>query len=160
MTDTLRCTQCDGEMRLTLLGPIEGQEHGLHMKIEGLPALQCANGHTRFVEAGFPGKFLDRLLAEPQLVPLDSARMKGLLRRRYCCPACGETLDTHDDSHRVEADHAMEFDGVSRFGVHVDLPSYRCPSCGHECVEPSDAMAADLMKASAHAFKAAHIRPG
>jgi hypothetical protein len=24
MTDTLRCTQCDGEMKLTQLGPIEG----------------------------------------------------------------------------------------------------------------------------------------
>lgn len=159
MTDTLRCTQCDGEMRLTLLGPIEGEEHGLHMKIEGLPALQCANGHTRFVAPGFPGKFLDGLLAAPQLVPLDSARTKGLLRRRYACPACGETLDTQQ-AQRVEADRSMEMDGMSRFGVHVDLPAYRCASCGHECVEPSDAMVADLMKASAHAFKAAHIAPG
>ena len=158
MTDTLRCTQCDGEMRLTLLGPIEGQEHGLHMKIEGLPALQCANGHTRFVEAGFPGKFLDRLLAEPQLVPLDSARMKGLLRRRYCCPACREVLDPHG-SGRIEAERSIVLEGV-RFGVHVDLPSYRCPSCAHECVEPPDAMLSDLMNASARAFKAAAITPG
>ena len=35
-----------------------------------------------------------------------------------------------------------------------------CSACGHECVEPSDAMVADLMKASAHAFKAAHISAG
>jgi hypothetical protein len=159
MTDTLRCTQCDGDMRLTLLGPIEGEEHGLHLKIEGLPALQCTNGHTRFVAPGFPMKFLDELLAAPQLVPLDSARTKGLLRRRYCCPACGETLDTHD-ARRVEADRSLELEGTSRFGVHVDLPAYRCASCGHECVEPSDAMVNDLMQASAHAFKAAHIAPG
>lgn len=159
MPDTLRCTQCDSEMRLTLLGPIEGEEHGLHLKIEGLPALQCANGHTRFVAPAFPAKFLDELLANPRLVPLDAAGMKGLLRRRYCCPACGETLDTHD-AGRVEADRSMAFDGMSRFGVHVDLPSYHCASCGHECVEPQDALVSDLMQASAHAFRAAHIAPG
>jgi predicted RNA-binding Zn-ribbon protein involved in translation (DUF1610 family) len=159
MPDTLRCTQCDSEMRLTLLGPIEGEEHGVHMKIEGLPALQCANGHTRFVEPTFPMKLLDGLLAAPALVPLDAAGKKGLLRQRYCCPACGEVLDTHD-AGRVETDRSIELDGLSRFGVHVDLPSYRCPSCGHECVEPHEAMVNDLMKASAHAFRAAHITPG
>lgn len=159
MTDMLRCTQCDGELRLTLLGPIEGQEHGLHLKIEGLPALQCSNGHTRFVAPAFPTRFLDELLADPNLVPLDPAAMKGLLRRRYCCPACGETLDTHEVK-RVEADRALAFDGTSRFGVHVDLPAYRCASCGHECVEPLDTLVSDLMNASAHAFRAAHIAPG
>ena len=159
MPDTLRCTQCDSEMKLTLLGPIEGEEHGVHMKIEGLPALQCANGHARFVEPEFPSKLLDELLAAPQLVPLDAAQKKGLLRKRYCCPACGEALDTHE-AGRVEADRSMAFDGVSRFGVHVDLPSYRCASCGHECVEPLDTMVGDLMKASAHAFRSAQIAPG
>jgi hypothetical protein len=129
------------------------------MKIEGLPALQCANGHARFVEPGFPTKLLDGLLADPPLVPLDGAGIKGLLRRRYCCPACGEALDTHD-AGRVEAERSMAFDGVSRFGVHVDLPSYHCASCGHECVEPLDTMVSDLMKASAHAFRSAHIAPG
>lgn len=158
MTDTLRCTQCDGELKLTQLGPIEGEEHGLHMKIEGLPTLQCANGHTRFVAPAFPSKFLDELLAGPPLVPLDAADTKGLLRRRYCCPACGETLDTHG-AGRVEADRAMTLDGLAPFDVHVDLPAYRCNACGRECVEPSDTLASNLMNASAHAFRAAHITP-
>lgn len=159
MPDTLRCTQCDSEMTLIPLEPIEGEEHGLHMKIEGLPALRCSNGHTRFVEPAFPSKFLDRLLAAPQLVPLDPAAMKGLLRRRYCCPACGEALNTHDAS-RVEGDCSLEFDGMAPVGVHVALPSYRCTACGQECVEPSDTVVSNLMNASAHAFRAAHIKPG
>lgn len=160
MPTTLRCTQCDSEMALTLLGPIEGEEHGLHMKIEGLSALQCPNGHKRFVEPAFPSKFIDELLAAPHFVPLDAAEKKGfLLRRRYCCPNCGEALDTHD-AGRVEADRSLAFEGLARFGVHVDLPSYRCPTCAHECVEPRDAMVSDLMKASAHAFRSAQIAPG
>lgn len=161
MPTTLRCTQCDSEMALTLLDPIEGEEHGLHMKIEGLSALQCPNGHKRFVEPAFPSKFIDELLAEPQLVPLDAAEKKGfLLRRRYCCPACGEALDTQHDAGRVEAERSMELGGLTPFGVHVDLPSYQCPACAHECVEPRDVMISDLMKASAHAFRSARIAPG
>ena len=161
MPTTLRCNQCNGEMALTLLEPIEGEEHGLHMKIEGLSALQCPNGHKRFVEPEFPSRFIDELLATPQLVPLAAAEKKGLLRRRYGCPACGQALDpTLHDSGRVEADRSLEFEGFSRFGVHVDLPAYRCPSCARECVEPHDTMVSDLMKASAHAFRAAQIAPG
>jgi hypothetical protein len=157
MPHTLRCTQCESEMTLAPLGPIEGEEHGVHMKIEGMPAMQCPNGHKRFVAPTFPVSFLDELLAEP-LVALDGAGKKGLLRQRYCCPACGEVLDPQG-SGRVEADRSIAFDGAL-FGVHVDLPSYRCPACAHECVEPRDTMASDLMKASAHAFRSARIAPG
>lgn len=159
MAELLRCTQCDGEMRLMPLPPIEGQEHGVHMKIEGMPALRCANGHTRFVERAFPSKFLDGLLAAPALVPLDAAAEKGLLRKRYCCPSCGATLDTQG-AGRIETDHSLAFDGLAPFAVHVDLPAYRCADCGHECVEPRDTMVDDLMQASAHAFRSARIAPG
>lgn len=159
MGQMLRCKQCDGEMTLTPLPPIEGEEHGLHMKIDGLPALRCTNGHTRFVAPAFPSKFLDRLLSAPDLVPLDAAAEKGFLRKRFCCPACGQVLDTQG-AGRVQAEHSMSVDGVAPFAVHVDLPAYRCAACGHECVEPRDTLVSDLMRASAHAFRSAHIAPG
>ncbi len=159
MARMLRCKECDGEMTLEPLPPIEGEEHGLHMKIDGLPALRCAKGHTRFVAAAFPSTFLDRLLADPGLVPLDAANEKGFLRKRYCCPACGERLDTND-AGRVEAEHSMAFDGLRPIAVHVDMPSYRCAACGHECVVPRDTMISDMVRASAHAFRSAHIAPG
>lgn len=91
-------------------------------------------------------------------MPLDSAAEKGFLRKRYCCPACGEALDTHE-AGRVQADHSMAVDGLQPMTVHVDLPAYRCASCGHECVEPRETMASDLMQASAHAYRSAHIAP-
>ena len=159
MGQMLRCTQCDAEMTLTPLPPIEGEEHGLHMKIDGLPALRCANGHTRFVAPTFPSMFLEQLLSAPDLVPLDSAAEKGFLRKRYCCPSCGEVLDTHD-AGRVHADHSMAVDGLRPIAVHVELPAYRCTSCEHECVEPRDTMVSDLMRASAHAYRSAQIAPG
>lgn len=160
MPNPLRCNECGAEMKLTPLAPIEGEEHGVHMKIDGMPAMQCPNGHKRFTAPEVPSDFLDQLLAEPPLVPLDAAEKKGLLRRRYCCPACGQALDTTVFS-RVEGERSIAVEGLDRFvAVHVDMPSYRCPSCAHECVEPQDALVSDLMKASAHAFRSAQIAPG
>ena len=157
--NTLRCPQCNGEMTMTPLGPIEGEEHGVHMKIEGMPAMQCANGHKCFVAPTFPVKLLDELLAAPQLVPLDAAAERGFLRKRYRCTACDAVLDSHG-SGRVEATRSVEIEGLARFGVEIDLPSYRCPSCTRDYVEPHDTMVNDLMKASAHAFRSAKIAPG
>ncbi len=159
MASMLRCKECDGEMTLTPLPPIEGEEHGLHMKIDGLPTLRCSNGHTRFVAPAFPSRFLDSLLSAPDLLPLEPAAEKGFLRKRYCCPACGETLDTQQ-ARRVASEHSMPVDGMAPVAVHVDLPAYRCAACGHECVEPRETLVSDLMKASAHAFRAAQIAPG
>lgn len=105
-----QCSQCDSEMTLAPLGPIEGEEHGVRLKIDGLPALQCPNGHRRFVAPTFPMKLLDQMLAAPPLVPLDAAVEKGWLRRRYRCPACGEVLDEHG-AGRVEAERAVELEG-------------------------------------------------
>jgi hypothetical protein len=146
-------------MTLTPLGPIEGEEHGVHMKIDGMPAMQCPKGHKRFVAPTFPMSLLDDLLADPRLVPLDAAEQRGFLRRRYCCTVCGEALESQG-SGRVEASHSVELAGLERFGVEIDLPSYRCPSCAREYVEPRDTMVNDLMKASAHAFRSAQLAPG
>jgi hypothetical protein len=157
--NTLQCPQCEAEMTMTPLSTIEGEEHGVHMKIEGMPAMQCPNGHKRFVAPTFPEKLLDELLAAPPLVPLDAAVERGLLRRRYRCTACDAVLDS-SGSGRVEATRSVEIEGLARFGVEIDLPSYRCPSCTREYVEPRDTMINDLMKASARAFRSAHIAPG
>ena len=89
MEHVLRCKQCDAEMTLLPLPSIEGEAHGLHVRIDGLPALRCANGHRRFVAPTFPTMLLDQLLSVSGLVPLDSASEKGFLRKRYCCPSCG-----------------------------------------------------------------------
>lgn len=54
MPAIVQCKECGSEMSFAPLGPIEGEERGLRMTIDGLPALQCRNGHRRFVEPTFP----------------------------------------------------------------------------------------------------------
>ncbi len=158
MGQLLRCKECNAEMTLTPLPPIEGEERGLLMKIDGLPALRCPNGHKRFIAPTFPSMLIDQVLSAPDLMPLNSANEKGFLRKRYCCPSCGAVLDTRD-AGRAHVDHVMAVDGLQPVAVHVELPTYRCGSCRHECVEPRETMVSDLMRASAHAFRSAQIAP-
>ena len=155
--NTMRCKECKGEMSLRALEPIDGEQHGVHMRIEGMPAMQCAEGHKRFVAPEFAVKMMEALMAD-RLVPLDGAKEKGLLKKRYCCPGCGRELGA-DGEGRVEAKRVLEMKGLEPFGVQVELPKYHCPSCGRESTEPRDALMDDLMKASVQAFRAAEVAP-
>lgn len=155
--NTLRCKVCKGEMQLHALGAMAGEEHGVRMSIEGMPAMQCPEGHKRFVAPDFAVKMMQALLADEQLTPLDAAAQKGLLKKRYVCPQCSQPLDGAAGS--VETKRVLELDGLEAFGVHVELPKYHCAACGRDAVPPEKAVVDGLMKASANAFRAADVSP-
>ncbi|MCW5633682.1 MAG: hypothetical protein KIT17_10120 [Rubrivivax sp.] len=154
--NTTRCRQCEGEMTLADLERIEGEEHGVHLSIKHMPSMTCPKGHRRFVAPTFASALLDALVTGQPLVPLDPAARRGLLRKRYACPACGAVLEG-GASGRVEAHRTVEIDGLHAFDVQVDLPTFRCGVCQQESVEPREQMLDDLMKASAHAFRSAEL---
>jgi hypothetical protein len=156
---TTRCRECDGEMTLQALDRIEGAEHGVHLCIEHMPTLTCPQGHRRFVDPAFASAMLDALLSgrsDGPFVPLEAAGRRGLLFKRYTCSGCSAVLDG-GSSGRVEVHHVVEIDGLHPFEVEVDMPTYRCGACNTESVEPRDAVVEDLMKASAQAFRSAHL---
>jgi DNA-directed RNA polymerase subunit RPC12/RpoP len=157
--NTMRCTECHGEMALRTLAPMAGEEHGVRMQIEGMPAMECAKGHRRLVAPDFAVKLMEALLKDDHLVELDPASQKGLLRKRYCCSGCGKELADGATSH-VEAKRVLELQGVDAFGVCVELPKYLCSACGRESIPPEQVVVADLMKASSHAFQSAQVSPG
>jgi hypothetical protein len=156
--NTMRCKLCHGEMALCSLDALAGEEHGVRMRIEGMPATQCSKGHKRFVAPDFAVKLMRALLSQDKLVPFDAASQKGMLRKRYCCPGCGQQLDVGGASS-VEAKRVLELDGLEAFGVQVELPKFRCPGCGRESVPPEKAVADDLMKASVNAFRSVEVEP-
>lgn len=156
--NTMRCKVCHGEMRLRALDALDGEEHGVRMHIEGMPAMQCPEGHKRFVAPDFAVKMMEALFADEKLVPLEAAAQKGLLRKRYCCPQCGQELGGDGEAH-VEAKRVLELNGLEAFGVQVELPKLHCASCGRDSVPPEKAVVDDLMKASANAFRAGDVSP-
>jgi transposase len=101
---------------------------------------------------------MNALLAGKNLVELDPAKEKGLLRKRACCPQCGQELDAVG-AGSVQARRRLELRGLDPFSVQVDLPKFRCKACSRECVPPEKAVVDGLMKASANAFRSASISP-
>lgn len=154
--NTKRCQVCDREMELHPLAPLEGEEHGVRMRIEGMPVMECPEGHKRFVSPDFAIKLMDALCEDDHLVDVGTASRKGLLRKRYCCPQCGKDLD-HGTNDHVETKRVLQFEGCDAFGVYVELPKFSCPACGHGYVPPGEIVANDMMKASAHAFRTAKV---
>ncbi len=154
--NTTRCHVCDSEMSLCTLEAMEGEAHGLRMQIDGMPAMECPQGHKRFVTPDFAVKVMDALMQDADLVPLESASRRGLMRQRYCCPACSRNLDGGAHSH-VEAKRVVELGGIESFGVSLEVPKFRCTSCRREYAPPGEVVAGDLIKASADAFRAAAL---
>jgi len=142
-------------MRLRTLAATEGEEHGVRMQIDGMPVMECAQGHKRFVAPEFAVKLMEALLKDSHLVPVGPATQRGLLRKRYCCPECSQELQ--GSSNPIATRRVLELGGLDAFGVRVEMPKLRCRACGRDYVPPGDVVFGNLMEASAHAFRAAAV---
>lgn len=156
--NTRRCMQCKGEMTMTVLDPVAGEDQGVRMRIERMPAMRCAEGHKRFIAPDFAVRMMETFVAGEPLTPLESAAEKGLLRKRLHCPGCGAELAA-PAAERVEARRTIEMKGLSPFDVLAEIPKYRCAGCGRESLPPANAVNEGLMKASVAAFRATAVAP-
>jgi hypothetical protein len=158
MTTTV-CRQCSADTTLTHLGRLEGEDSGIHIVIEGIPALDCANGHKRFPSPEFPLEFIQRVLGSDSLITAEPAVEKGLFRKRAHCPGCGKQLDeaaAEQSSH--EANVPVPGNGAVK--VELALPLYRCPGCRKQATLPKHGVERGVMQAVANAFHSADITPG
>jgi hypothetical protein len=153
-----RCSRCQGALGLAVLEPFSGEESGVRMSVEGLPALQCAAGHRRFLAPDFPNHLMQSLLEGEPLVPVTAAAQKGLLRKRLHCAGCGEVLAARPAGD-VEVVRVLEVKGSSPFGVRVEAPTFHCAGCGKDNGLPERALLQALLKASVNGFRAARIDP-
>jgi DNA-directed RNA polymerase subunit RPC12/RpoP len=156
--NTRRCMQCKGEMAMTVLDPIAGEDQGTRMRIERMPAMRCAEGHRRFIAPDFAVRMMETFVAGDPLAGFASAAEKGLLRKRLHCPGCGAEL-AEPAADRVRAGRAVAFKGLEAFDVQVEVPKYRCAGCGKESLPPGKTLNDGLMKASVQAFRAAQLTP-
>ena len=157
MTTTV-CRQCNADTTPLRLGRLEGEEHGVHIVIEGLPALDCSNGHKRFPTPEFPLEFIQRMLGDESLVTAEPAVEKGLFRKRRLCPECGTELAGEPNgksTHQATVD-VPDSEAVS---VELSLPVQHC-SCGREVTLPKTEVERGVMQAAANAFRSAEIPPG
>jgi hypothetical protein len=157
--ETMVCRQCSADTEMTRLGRVEGEDSGIHVAIDGLPALDCTNGHKRFPTAEFPLAFIQQMLKSEGLITAEPAVEKGFFRKHSHCPKCGNELpgEAEDTStHQVEVAVA----DLAPVAVELAVPVYHCASCQQETTLPKTAVERGVMQAVANAFRSAEIPPG
>jgi hypothetical protein len=158
MTATV-CRQCSADTRLTRIGRVEGEDSGVRIVIEGLPALDCANGHKRFPTPEFPLEFIERVMQSDGLITAEPAVEKGLFRKHAHCPGCGKELPAeYADTSSHKAEVPLPDNGP--VAVELVVPLCHCPGCQQEITLPKSTVQRGVMQAMANAFRSADIPPG
>jgi hypothetical protein len=153
------CRQCSADLTNFKLGRVEGDEGGIHVAIEGLPAVECTNSHKRFPSPEFPLEFIQRTLQSSALDGVIPAAEKGLFRKRLHCPSCGKQLP--DEATRNNEGRAqIELPEVDPVTVELAVPLFRCSGCGKEASLAKSSVERGVMQAVANAFRSADIPPG
>lgn len=153
------CRQCSADAEVTRLGRVEGEDSGVRIVIEGLPALDCTNGHKRFLTPEFPLEFIGQVMQSDGLITAEPAVEKGFFRKRAYCPGCGKELQAdYSDTSSHQAEVAMPGNGPVK--IELALPLCRCPGCQQEITLPKDSVQRGVMQAMSNAFRSAEIPPG
>lgn len=158
MTTTV-CRQCNADTSLTHFEQIDGEDGAIRVSIRGLTALDCVNGHKRFLTPDFPLKLIETLLKIEGLVSAPPAVEKGFFRKHQHCPDCGQELPA-EPSSTANARTDLDLPDVAPLAVEVELPLYRCPGCSQETTLPKPGVERGIMQAVANAFRSADIPPG
>lgn len=159
MSGAKTCRQCGNEVALMRLERIEGENTGIRVEMEGLPAYSCARGHRRFLTPDFPMRLIEQLVKTDGVFTGAHAVKKGLLRKHYHCPGCGGELTSASETPAT-AKRKIEIQDGAAFEVGLTVPQFRCASCARDVLHPEEEMRGALMEAAATAFRAASIPPG
>lgn len=150
------CPLCEHRLSRTPLPAFSGDEQPLRVTLNAMPALQCATGHTYFVDPGFP-LWLMQLLVDEKEAQLPAGEAKGFILKKYLCRECGGELAAKQD-HR----HAFRFDAAfgeePGFEVELSMPVYKCPGCGKEQLHSLEEVRKLTPAALVHAYKGAGIK--
>ncbi|MDH4191887.1 MAG: hypothetical protein OEW21_17000 [Betaproteobacteria bacterium] len=159
MSHAKTCRQCGAEVALTRLPRAQGEDSGVRVEIEGMPAYLCARGHKRFLTPDFPLHLIEKLLNADGTFSAPHANKRGLIRKRYHCPGCGGDMPAESGRH-ASARHRIEFSDSATVDVALTLPLYRCARCEHDVLHPRQEVQRALMDAAASAFRSANVPPG
>lgn len=158
MSTQAPCLTCKGEMTVMPLAAFSGEEGGVKVTINAMPAAVCPEGHKRFVYPLFAGKLMDMVMDEETYGFVPSAVKKGLFTKRFHCPGCGQELPGEPNG-RQSREMTAEFKHADPFKVQIEIPVYKCGGCGKECIQSAEATGKLAMSATGHAYRATDVHP-
>ena len=152
------CKACGSETKVTTLESFRGEEGTVAVRVNGMPALVCANGHKRFLYPEFVTRLMD-FVAEPEKVaPQPPAVKRGLFKKHFHCSGCDAELPA-TPAKKSECVLDANFKNAAPFKVVIQVALYKCGGCGREQVLSNEDVATGAFKAVAHGFRAADVHP-
>lgn len=152
------CSKCKGEMSPKVLDPFHGEEGGLKLTVDGMPALICDQGHKRFIHIEFAAQLMDLVMNPEVFSGIPSARQKGLFKKRYYCSRCDAELPDSPTGHQ-KVEVVAELRKAEPFKVPLDVPVFRCGGCGKDSIRSVEETARLAFKATDHAYRSIDIHP-
>lgn len=152
------CSKCQGEMSSTVLDSFHGEEGGLKLTVNGMPALICAQGHKRFIHIEFAAQLMDLVMSPEVFSSIPCARKKGLFKKRYHCPHCDLELPESPAGHQ-KVEVVADLRKAEPFRVLVEVPVFRCGGCGKDSIRSVEETGKLAFKATDHAYRSIDIHP-
>lgn len=152
------CSKCKGEMTVKPLGTLSGEEGGVKVTIQAMPAAVCEQGHKRFVYPLMAGMLMDMMMDEEFYKFVPEATRKGLFTKRYHCRDCGQELPASPTGIQTR-EMTAEFKHVEPFKALIDVPVYKCAGCGKECIRSAEETGKLAKNATGHAYRTGDIHP-
>lgn len=123
------CARCSGVCELKHLESISGEDAPMKLTVHGMPALVCAKNH----KAPVHGDFMLWLIQEirTRTGQLAVGKEEGLLFKKRSCGECGRELGSKPE-RRQSFPFDLEYTGTQPFKLEVEMPLYKCTSCGKE----------------------------
>ncbi len=151
------CSKCQGPMDAVELAPFTGEHGGVTVTVRQMPAVQCPQGHRRFLYPAFAALLMDLVKEPQQYGRAAEAVKKGLFKKHYHCAACDRELPA-DAAGTKSLELTATLKHADPFSVAVEVPVHRC-ACGQESVRARGEVADLAFKAIGHAYRAVDIHP-
>jgi hypothetical protein len=126
-------------MNPATLDKVSAAEHPVRLNLLGLPVLSCANGHHAPVHRDFMVWLLHEL-RDKHVPSIPGGEAKGMLFKKYHC-ACGAELPAQP-ARSASFGFDMAYPESPAFKAEIEVPVYKCGSCGKELARSAKEMAA------------------
>jgi hypothetical protein len=130
------CSRCSAPLEPHTLDNVGVEESPLALKVRGMPVLQCAKGHKSPVHRDFMLWMIQQLREREGKIP--AAEEKGMVFKKHHC-SCGKELAGKPEARKAFA-FDLAYEGAPSFKAELELPVYKCPTCGKEQIASQKAL--------------------
>lgn len=132
------CGRCSGAMNLATLDKVTAADGPLRLNLAGVPVFSCPKGHHAPVHRDFMVWLLHEV-RDKHAPSIPGGEAKGMLFKKYHC-ACGAELPAQA-ARNAGFGFDMSHPEAGAFRLEIEVPVFKCGSCGKEVARSAKELA-------------------